>query len=337
MSDVSRFPRRVKRNPNFHQHHTSDDDRHWRKRRGGGQPWSIKVQRRYEIEQCARRMDAALFEDIFEFFLIAWAAHNRGSRNPVGDLMAAAKRMEPHCWPGWECRITKSNARAALDQAEDMPRSWKADELADYLGIPHCVRQELKLKSLGSLDIQKKAREELRKRDAKLRKERKRRERGAKSRTQYEADALSNVRPWEALGISRRTWERRRRAGLVASLSALPPTPTHRDASPSAIPPKGVVPTDRPATAGPPQEAIRGGADGTVAACTENCFEVTQVDHPDGSGTVTITFEPPPDFKPNFDCKPIPGVDAMTRWLEKKFPDTASDPRKSTSRSGQRH
>src|SRR5262249_30272754 len=95
--------------------HPTREDRHRRKQGGGN--WSMKVQRRYEIEECARRMDVAPSERIFEFFLIAWAAHNRGSKNPVADLMAAAKRMEPQCWPGFDCQITDATARAALDQA----------------------------------------------------------------------------------------------------------------------------------------------------------------------------------------------------------------------------
>jgi hypothetical protein len=260
MPDVIRFPRWVKRNPDFHQHPTSED-RRWRKRRGGGNPWSKVKQRRYEIEQCAVKLSAVLIDEVidgeivrryFEQFLIAWSAHNRKSKDPVGDLMAAAVRMGGP--------ITKAEARAAVDQAEDMPHYWKADDLAHYLGIFYDVRQDLKLKTIGSVDIGKKARKELRKREARLRKERKRRERGAKSRAQYEAEALLNTRPWAALGISRRTWERRRRAGPVASPSAVTPTPTRYVASPAAVPPKGGRPTDGPASAGIPQEAVRGGA-----------------------------------------------------------------------------
>ena len=40
--------------------------------------------------------------------------------------------------------------------------------------------------------------------------ERRRREAGAIDRRIYEANSLSQLRPWEAEGISRRTWERRR-------------------------------------------------------------------------------------------------------------------------------
>ena len=40
----------------------------------------------------------------------------------------------------------------------------------------------------------------------------KRRAAGAVPRAEYEANALSNTRPWEALGISRATWYRQKKA-----------------------------------------------------------------------------------------------------------------------------
>jgi hypothetical protein len=102
-----------------------------------------------------------------------------------------------------------------------MPRYWKPDALAHYLSIPYCVREKLKLKTVGSLDVLKTARKELRRREDKLRKRRERRAQGATPQT----EALSNTRPWEALGISRRTWERRGKPGLDANSSAVTPTP----------------------------------------------------------------------------------------------------------------
>lgn len=42
-------------------------------------------------------------------------------------------------------------------------------------------------------------------------------ERGCKDRKSYEEQSLSRQRPWEALGVSRDTWERRRAAGRLAT------------------------------------------------------------------------------------------------------------------------
>ncbi len=52
------------------------------------------------------------------------------------------------------------------------------------------------------------------------RQRRKRRKAGVKPRKVYLAGALSQSKPWEAEGISRRTWERRRAKSRVASPSA---------------------------------------------------------------------------------------------------------------------
>src|SRR5262249_3652710 len=144
-----------------------------------------------------------------------------------------------------------------------------------------------------------KARQELRERDDRLYQERKRHERGAKPR----AEAFSNTKPWEALGISRRTWERQGQPGLDANSSALTPTPTG-DANSSAVPLSSLS-NDGFASAGTPQGGIRGGNDAKVEASTES-FSVS----------ITLTPRLPAGFKPNFNHKPIPGFDAMERWLE---------------------
>jgi hypothetical protein len=53
------------------------------------------------------------------------------------------------------------------------------------------------------------------------RKVRARRRKGVKPRAQYEAASLSRQRPWEAQGISRRTWERRRKAAAQSRDASL--------------------------------------------------------------------------------------------------------------------
>ncbi|MEK8093369.1 hypothetical protein WOC76_12655 [Methylocystis sp. IM3] len=50
---------------------------------------------------------------------------------------------------------------------------------------------------------------------SRLRKEQKSRAAGCNPRENYEAQSLSRTRPWEAEGISRRTWERRRKLSQV--------------------------------------------------------------------------------------------------------------------------
>jgi hypothetical protein len=72
--------------------------------------------------------------------------------------------------------------------------------------------------------------------------ERRRRDAGAIDRRSYEANSLSQLRPWDADGISRRTWERRRSLENFSATSSV--------ASPSSCmvvkPPRGALVTTKP-------------------------------------------------------------------------------------------
>jgi hypothetical protein len=100
------------------------------------------------------------------------------------------------------------------------------------LGITEEEMRGAKLHHLVNQDIKRK-----RERD---RGERRRRAANAIDRQIYEANSLSRQRPWDAEGVSRRTWERRRKAQ-----NALPTTPV---ASPSGC--MVVKPTHQPRHAG---------------------------------------------------------------------------------------
>jgi hypothetical protein len=89
----------------------------------------------------------------------------------------------------------------------------------------------------------------LRKRQDRLRQERRRRERGVIPRAQYlEAHAVSRTKPWKAAGMSRSSWYRHRRT-LGTSPSAAMPTlkdGTSPSAAPLSIHADTLVPTERP-------------------------------------------------------------------------------------------
>src|SRR5262249_34991638 len=93
-------------------------------------------------------------------------------------------------------------------------RLASADKLAKIMGLEYADRQRLGIFTIGAIDKTKRQRaiERLeRKREyARMRAEAKRRERGGVSRKGYLTASLSQTGPWEAEGISRRTWERRR-------------------------------------------------------------------------------------------------------------------------------
>ena len=88
---------------------------------------------------------------------------------------------------------------------------WKADKLAQRVGLTHAVRQRLGIRTIGAID---KTREERKVMARQLRTDReraRRRAKGVKPRAEYRASlatSASQAKPWEAFGWCRRTWER---------------------------------------------------------------------------------------------------------------------------------
>ena len=144
-------------------------------------------------------MHAASTED-FDRWLVTWVQHNAGSHDPVGALIMAAQRMGG--------RITEAEAIAVIDCAKQSPRARTADSVARQLGLTYRTREELRIRTIGAKDVGKRGRAVLRKRKARLRQEARRRKQGAKP----QSESLARTQPWKALGISRRTWFRRRKA-----------------------------------------------------------------------------------------------------------------------------
>jgi hypothetical protein len=95
------------------------------------------------------------------------------------------------------------------------PRNDRADECAKRLRLSYAERTKLRITTIGAYDVPKSDRTALRKVRKRLadreRAAMKRAQRGAVTRTEYLAKSLSRIRPWAEEGISRRSWERRRR------------------------------------------------------------------------------------------------------------------------------
>jgi hypothetical protein len=149
----------------------------------------------------ARHVGAAQTED-FSHWLIAWVWHNPSAQDQIWSVMEAAKRM------GGE--ITEVEASAITEEASIIRKCWSADNLADFLFVTYAQRQALRLTTIGSVNVKKRAREELRKRSDRLAKERKRRNIGVRARAEYEAN--STAAKARAEGVSRMTIYRRKRA-----------------------------------------------------------------------------------------------------------------------------
>src|SRR5262249_60936915 len=111
-------------------------------------------------------------------------------------------------------KITEAEASAITEEASIIRKHLSADNLARFLGVTYAQRQTLHLTTIGSVNVKKRARKELRKRDDRLAKERKRRASGVRARTEYEANSIAAKA--RAEGVSRMTIYRRKRAAEQA-------------------------------------------------------------------------------------------------------------------------
>jgi len=164
-------------------------------RRRRNHNFDLNSKRRKEIVLHARHIGAADTED-FPRWLIAWHWYNPKAKDAIWSLMEAAKRMGG--------KITEAQASGITEEASIIRKCWSADNLARFLGLTYAQRQTLGIKTIGSIDVKKRARKVLRQRKDRLYQEGRRRARGA----QPQSESLSRTKPWEALNMSRRTWER---------------------------------------------------------------------------------------------------------------------------------
>lgn len=132
------------------------------------------------------------------------------SATSSGDPLAAAlTRFRSWCQRHVPL-VPAHEADAIALEALSRDHDFTADDAAKRLGVRLEERTQLSLTTIGAVDCDAEARRELRRqRD----RERKRAQRSATPRRV----PLTVSRPWEALGISRRTWERRGRPAADAN------------------------------------------------------------------------------------------------------------------------
>jgi hypothetical protein len=182
--------------------------RRYRKKRG--RPLSIAALRIAELNRIfAARYGTTLPDDDAgrdEAFVMA---HHLARR--LGDpLQRIASWLELQA--PW---MTAAEVDALITTVLAKPLRWRADTLASRLNLRDGERHRLGIRTIGAVDVTKAERKGRRGERERLRKEQRRRNAGAKPRRCYLAAAASRIRPWVALGISRRTWYRRR--GTTAS------------------------------------------------------------------------------------------------------------------------
>lgn len=128
-------------------------------------------------------------------------------------LSLAAQDIAVWCrrWAPW---VRNDELTGIVAQARKRRRMMTADGVAGLLLVTWAERSQIGLNTFGACDVSKVdrkrlAKERKRHRD-RTRQEAKRRAAGRKDRKSHEATSLSRLRPWEAEGVSRATWYRRR-------------------------------------------------------------------------------------------------------------------------------
>jgi hypothetical protein len=164
-----------------------------------GSNFNFPAKRRSEIVRHARYVGAGETEDLSRW-LIEWVWNNPNSKDQIGAVMEAAKRMGR--------TVTEAEAAAITQEASICRKHLSADNVAKFLGVTYAQRQTLGLTTIGSVNVKKRARQELRKRNGRLYQERKRRAAGARP----QVESLSQTEPWKAMKMSRRTWYRKNKS-----------------------------------------------------------------------------------------------------------------------------
>jgi hypothetical protein len=99
------------------------------------------------------------------------------------------------------------------------PLRFRADTVAARLQVTEADRRRLRLTTIGAIDRSKAERLADRKQRKRQADRASRRAQGAKPRAEYEAASITRARPWDAIGVSRRTWYRRRGQPTAAAVA----------------------------------------------------------------------------------------------------------------------
>ena len=129
-------------------------------------------------------------------------AHHLAHLDEPGRRIAAWVRD----WAPWH-----SDDRTAelIEVVLRKPLKWSADKLADRIGLDDATRTRLGITTIGAIDCKKAKRAALRRNRKNVARQARRLEAGAKPH----AASVEQMKPWITLGISRRTYYRRRANG----------------------------------------------------------------------------------------------------------------------------
>jgi hypothetical protein len=112
--------------------------------------------------------------------------------------------------------MSAAEAKELIDQKLNVPVSCRRLgpwTMGNRVMLTNAEREALKVWQIAPVDIDDFSLAEQRKEKRRARERSRRRRAGAKSRAVYEAQSKSKLKPWEAEGISRAKWYRRRATG----------------------------------------------------------------------------------------------------------------------------
>jgi hypothetical protein len=179
-----------------------------------------------------------------------------------------------------------------LDQIERKPRRWRADSLAREIGLDYATRARLGITSIGASDFSKAKRVALRTAKDIKRKRVGRAAAGAKPH----ALSAARLKPWLALGISKATYDRRRKLEREAN-SATAAFLFH--AAETASPVQGASPSGDLARSDP------AGVDVLVAEPAAAAGESQSVIKRDAAGAGRLGLHWIENSKKPFDIRPL--------------------------------
>lgn len=113
--------------------------------------------------------------------------------------------------------MSESTRLALTAQITGRPIFWRADTLARRLALTAAERCALKIKTIGAIDQTSVERAALRKELKRQAQEARRRKAGVQSLAERRTRSVSALAPWEAEGLSRSGWYRRRKRKRTSS------------------------------------------------------------------------------------------------------------------------
>ena len=173
------------------------------KGRGG---YDIRRRRRREIEALVQDIGAAETDE-YPRYLVLWA--QALPENADRMIRHPAKRLAAHAPPNHR-RRSAGHHRRSQNHVATADSRW----LGSALGLTYARRQRIGITTIGAIDVNKRQRTQLRKLRA--------HERYRRRRQALEQRPESNRFGAQAMGgegISRRTWERRRRADANSNVA----------------------------------------------------------------------------------------------------------------------